>query len=193
MSKNILVDCGGNLGQGFKELQKLFGINEKWDVVIFEPNTNCLPKLRHNLRAFNYIKIINKAVDTNNDTAKLYIPNDSEVSQGATIKEGILNKAVERDLGGYGNNFNVECICLSEYISDIDEDYNIYLKLDVEGAEYAILEHMINQNTLSRVSYLFVEFHNRFVDEDKRKEYDTRRENILSYIRGTCIKFTEWH
>jgi hypothetical protein len=37
-------------------------------------------------------------------------------------------------------------------------DY-IILKLDVEGAEYAILEKMVRERTIRRIAHLFVEWH----------------------------------
>jgi FkbM family methyltransferase len=191
---NILIDCGGNLGQGFRELESILGINDTWKVIIFEPNPHCIQQLKHNIKGLDYIEIVNKAVATNNNLATLFIPNNSNVSQGATI-DGVkfLEDSVRQTIGGYGENFEVECINLSEYISKLDGESIIHLKMDIEGGEYAILEHMIFEKTLSRVTKLYVEFHNRFVDDDKRKEFDERRDNILLHIKNTDIQFTEWH
>lgn len=53
-----------------------------------------------------------------------------------------------------------ECIDLAEFIiNEFCEDDHVALKLDVEGAEYDILLHLINRGVMPLLDELYVEFH----------------------------------
>lgn len=64
--------------------------------------------------------------------------------------------------------FEVDTIHLIEYISAISE--TIYmLKLDIEGAEFDILEHIIESGIYHKIKFIVCETHERFfVDGQKR-------------------------
>ncbi len=52
------------------------------------------------------------------------------------------------------------CIDLAKcLLEDFAEDDYVILKLDIEGAEYEVLDRMIDTKALSRVRELYVEFH----------------------------------
>jgi FkbM family methyltransferase len=53
---------------------------------------------------------------------------------------------------------NVKSVDIRQFFAQF-KDYNILLKLDVEGKEYDILEGMIKENLLQNVRELFVEWH----------------------------------
>lgn len=54
----------------------------------------------------------------------------------------------------------VECISLSKFVKQQAEIYQeIVLKLDIEGAEYEVLEDMIYKNALKNITTLHCEFH----------------------------------
>ncbi|MEI2422669.1 FkbM family methyltransferase, partial [Arthrospira platensis SPKY2] len=54
----------------------------------------------------------------------------------------------------------VDCIDLSAFISQVSQIYpKIILKLDVEGAEYDILEKMVQERTVRHIDKLYCEFH----------------------------------
>jgi FkbM family methyltransferase len=52
------------------------------------------------------------------------------------------------------------CIDLSKFVlSQFDPHDYLILKMDIEGAEYDVLKHMIESNALFRLSELYVEYH----------------------------------
>ena len=67
----------------------------------------------------------------------------------------------------------VRCFDLAAFILSLGED-GIHLKMDCEGAEYPILEHMIQRGASDKISLLWIEWH--FFEEDssdrKRKIVD---------------------
>jgi FkbM family methyltransferase len=52
------------------------------------------------------------------------------------------------------------------------------VKMDVEGAEFPILEHLVEKGTDSRVARLLVEWH-----DEKMPDYATRKERLLASLR----------
>ena len=58
------------------------------------------------------------------------------------------------------NPVTVECIDLSVWISEtFSADDHITLLMDIEGAEYDVLEKMVADNSIGIIDVLYVEFH----------------------------------
>lgn len=93
----------------------------------------------------------------------------------------------------YGDTFEeVESIKLTQFIKEniLDNNNIIYiLKLDVEGAEFDILEDIINENIYMNICHIFVETHERFFEDGKEKI-----ERIKNLIKSKNIKniYLDW-
>jgi len=53
----------------------------------------------------------------------------------------------------------VPCFDLAAFIADLDETEDVILKLDCEGAEFYLVEHLIAQGTVDRLKLLIIEWH----------------------------------
>jgi len=62
----------------------------------------------------------------------------------------------------------------------------VVLKMDIEGAEYAMLRRMLTDGSLSRVDVLHVEFHQRLMPS----ESDETTEHLREALR-TAVKLVE--
>jgi FkbM family methyltransferase len=84
----------------------------------------------------------------------------------------------------------VECFNFSKWLADnFTPDDQVIIKMDIEGAEYPVLKKMIEEDTISLASYLFVEFH-----PNKVKDYTTTdTDELVNLIieKGGNIKL--WH
>lgn len=184
--KKLLIDCGGNLGDGFLILD---GLVKPDNVIIFEPNLNCFNILIEKFKT-NKFNILNKAVGNSNRLVKFHIPKKDNLSVGSTIHDDFHNSKENLEY----NTIDCEMVDLSQYISEI-EDCEIYLKLDVEGSEYDILEKMILDKTIFKIKKLFVEFHENYVADEFIKKYDliNRKNDILSFLEKNKIEYKIWH
>jgi len=69
----------------------------------------------------------------------------------------------------------VEAIDLSEFIYEITENKNKnidFIKMDIEGAEVELINHLIDTGAISKVNYLICETHERkntFLEEGTNK------------------------
>ena len=181
--KKIIIDCGSNLGQGYESFRQKINIsqNEDVEVYMFEPNVNCYNVLCKKYSNNKQITIYNKAVWDKEEERILNV----EWSPPWDESEGM-----EGEIGGSSNilheNFvkpsyikdeymtewppkykqTTSCINLSDFIKqNFDIEDEIYVKLDIEGAEFPVLDKMVKDNTLKYIQTLAVEWHDEAIKE----------------------------
>ena len=67
------------------------------------------------------------------------------------------------------NNFTeIECIDLCEFIRNLNKPLDI-LKMDIEGAEFDILEKLINKELYKNIKHILVETHDQTIPEIQEK------------------------
>ena len=197
--KNVFIDCGTHLGGGLGEFYEMFKMDPSWDIYTFEPNPYSLELFVRFNESFikqNNIKYYNNAVSTNYNTVTFNI--DNRPGEGPTgMGSSIMSLDTWNPTAGTGpENFNMtiqaDCISLREFIEEnFSKTDNIVLKLDVEGAEYDILEDFIQHDTLDYIKYLYVEFHSiMFLNSE---EMSKREESILEVINSRSnLNFERW-
>ena len=191
MNKKILIDCGSNYGQGFRELSRILSIDNDWKIIMFEPNKECYDFLCNKYKKDN-IDINNCAVWNADTTMTLVIPDSrlNNYSQGSTFLGDIFSNHLSHGYE-YDNQYEIDTIDLANVLNEY-KDYQIYLKLDIEGAEYDVLEHLIKLDLIKYIQKIFVEFHNRFVKNELREEYDTRYKSIIQYFNDHNVTWSKW-
>ena len=78
--------------------------------------------------------------------------------------------------------FNIPALFLDMF----EEKDHVFVKMDIEGAEYTVLEHLINSTALCRIDELAIEWHGEkglVVDKTGWKEME---ENTLPAAAATC-------
>src|SRR6266516_4189390 len=129
--RHIFVDCGGNDGCSIRRFIKDFDPHGRFEMVTFEPN---------DLYATCYSDL----------------PRYCLIEAAVYDRDGFQNFFLDRDDGDgsslFGNKLTRENGGFGTF------DY-VILKLDVERAEYNILEKMIRDRTICRINHLFIEWH----------------------------------
>lgn len=155
VQRKLFIDCGGF--DGCSSLKFLLSFPE-FDAVTFEPN----PALWRYYETLP-TELIKKAVHTY----------DGEVTFRIDAVDGDGSSLVESKVVDYHRTMSneespllaVPCVDLSAFVARKAVEYGkIVLKLDVEGAEYDILEKMLQDGTLSFVDQLYCEFHHDKID-----------------------------
>lgn len=167
--RKLFIDCGGY--DGCSALMFLFN-HPGYDCITFEPNPE-LWKFYTDIPA----QLIRKAVWIHDGEVRFTI--DPVDSDGSTLMEG---KRVVFDNSVSNADcpvLDVPCVNLSAFIRKMSEHYgHIVLKLDVEGAEYDILEKMLADDTLKLVDRLHAEFHAHKMTIDP-----TRHDRLLGQLK----------
>lgn len=148
--KKLFIDCGGH--DGCSAIKFLLE-NPNYDVISFEANPELwsyyerIPTELHKKAVYDYDGEVEFVID----------PIDADGSSLIKEKNIDFHKKIKNE---DCPKIITECIDLSRFIKDISNEYEeIILKLDVEGAEYAILNKMLKDGTLVHVNKLFAEFH----------------------------------
>jgi FkbM family methyltransferase len=183
--KKIFIDCGTHMFQGFEKHRLNLNIDNKWVIHGFEANP--------------YV------YEAAKDLRKNYISeglnfNHHNLAVGTKTKSSTVNCAWAGYLGGFlhvgsntlknppavdtvfGENFDyvekrIHEINFSDFVKNIcdDEDYSI-LKMDIEGSEFEVLDHMILTGAIKLFKEVYIEFHQRFFDNPSFYE-----QKILKY------------
>lgn len=193
--KNLFIDLGTNMGQGFNYFKKFFKL-EKFDYLLVEPNPNLKDEIEALIKKNNYknnISFINKAAYIKNTKTKLFGTVEDKrgkISEGASIINVHNSNLYNSD---YENGLWVDTFDIIQEIKNLNSYDSIIIKMDIEGAEYDILEELIIQNNkIKNLKHIFIEFHSRFMDKVNKKKFKIRENKIKQELKRINLEFTIW-
>ncbi|HLL16136.1 MAG TPA: FkbM family methyltransferase [Pyrinomonadaceae bacterium] len=142
---DTVLDIGANIGYYTLILARLVG--ERGKVYAFEPDPTNYELLKRNIALNGYKNVVPvmKATSNKNGTLRLYLCRD--------------NKAMHRVYDSqYCDGFiEIEAVRLDDYFAGREEKID-FIKIDIEGAEYAALEGMATLLGKSRRAILVTEY-----------------------------------
>jgi FkbM family methyltransferase len=162
--KHVFIDCGANVGQSIETFKRYRTDWEQFEIHSFEAN----PNLKKHFDKYSTLKNFNfhsTAVWISDGNIKFYI-DASSTAFGSSLN-------VDKDNVSDSRFELIDSIDISNWIfSNFKQDDFIILKLDIEGSEYDVINHMIDTNSISYINILFVEFHDHKL-KNKFKKYDS--------------------
>ncbi len=190
--RGLFIDCGSNIGQGYAYFSRYYK-RDHFDYILIEPNVQCFPYLEVLRRDKVSVEIIRKAASTKGGFARLFGPPSGEgdpTYQGRSI--------VAEHNGSLYDNADpaaevVETFSLSQLILEKSKSYDlIALKMDVEGAEYAILEDILEKGAHRELFAAYVEFHSLYMRQLERAAKRALEEKIKRSLESENVIFREW-
>ena len=149
MSKTILIDCGA--GGSKLSTPKLMAKYPGMDTYAFE----CDPRSRQALEDLSFrhnFRFYNRAVWIRDEKIQYYPGRERLLSAGSLIAK---KKWVDTD-----NPVTVQAFDFSTWLHRVARwDDEIICKMDIEGAEYAVLGKMLDDETIGMLDILHVEWH----------------------------------
>lgn len=196
---NILIDCGAHLGEGLAHLIEQYSmVEDAWKVFSFEPNTDSYNQVVNREFKIKNIEFVNKAVWVYDGNIVFHAetPPDSLKSDGAgssliDLDEWTPKSISNPGVGDFDKSYSVGCISLSSFIlSNFATAEKIVLKLDIEGAEFDVLEDLIKTGAVKRIDDLYVEFH-EWAMKSKTKRY---KDELIGKVKKSNkkMRFKEW-
>jgi FkbM family methyltransferase len=146
-SDPMIIDCGANIGLSVIYLK---GLYPHATVVAFEPDQQVFSILKRNVAAFglSQVELREQAVW-------------SEITKLDFYKEGADGGRIAALNSDTENIAQIDTVRLRDFLHHRVD----FLKLDIEGAEYAVLDDC--RDCLENVERIFVEFHS-FADRPQR-------------------------
>lgn len=152
--RRLFIDGGGHDGCS---VRKWLHHHPDFETISFEPNALLAP-------CFADIKgqLIQAALWTEDGELAFYL--DEKDFDGSSVfsdQSGLVG----------GKEIKVPAINLSRWLGEnVTKDDYCALKLDIEGAEYPVLEQLIELGTIKLVDELHVEFHQKYLRQRISRE-----------------------
>ena len=131
----------------------------------FEPNPLCFKIISWRFAALSNVQCHHKGVMDRACTLTLETPvkiTEQQDHVDVTVASSFVNPSLEE--AGAVNSVEVECIDLADFIAKLEKPVKL-LKMDIEGAEVAVLNHLLDRGLMDRVELAVVETHERFSPE----------------------------
>lgn len=178
------IDVGAYNGDtflSFMATDKLPAPPEKFDVYLFEPNPKFTPILNLLKDKFDNIKLVSTAAVWVSDGEQDYALDTNDLAYGSTLMQG------KTEIWDKFPKVKVKTFDFSDWVKQFKDDYLI-VKMDIEGAEFPILEKMLEDDTLRHIDQLWVELH-----PNKVREYTTTYSDHLIERVKQETEVTLWH
>ena len=176
---HIFLDCGANNGCSVRKFRQEIDKEEKYQIFSFEPN----PAFKNSFQDFHKHIFIPKAVWIT-DGKLNFFDSMQEDKYGGTVIEHKTTGQVN-----YNQFLEVESIDFPTWInSNFSEKDFVILKLDIEGAEYTVLEKMIKNGSIKKINLFFVEWHFNKIQIDKKIH-----KKIMRTLKSINLIPYDWH
>jgi FkbM family methyltransferase len=193
--KKVFLDMGGNKGQGLRQFIKKYNIDSSWIVETFEPGKEC--ELEKEIKDLDYVKINNLAVWKHTGKVRFSIFHGSgDVnldSQGSSVEclmsDGPSGDINVWDFRKHDDIVEVDCVDISDILNKYNDDDFIVVKMDIEGSEFVVLRKALEDNTISKINDLWVEWHHNHV----KFENESTTNDLKNQISNLGININDWH
>ncbi len=191
--RGLFIDCGSNLGQGFTYFKTHFQ-PQRFDYILIEPNPYCVAHLRSTAAGANErIEIIDAAASIGDGEAVLYGVADGaadRTSQGGSI---VTAHPSAWQSNGARQSLAVRTFSLAELVASKRDAYAVIaMKMDIEGAEYDVLEDLITSGAHRHLHSVYVEFHSQYMRGTEKRAYQRREAAIRARYAADGVSLRLW-
>ncbi len=175
MKKLNYIDLGVHEGEEIDiVLQDYSDYQDDFDLTIYgvEANPNLFHFLVEKYQHFDNVKLFNNAITMESGLSRLYLGEGTLASSIYPTKRNVTNQSV---LVMAYSFFDF----VKNNILDFEDSFNV-LKLNIEGAELAVYENLIEKNMVGDID-IFCGHHSH--DIEKISELESKRERYYSLIK----------
>lgn len=165
----VFIDCGYYVGKALDYYAPL--MDETWEVYAFEPYP--LPNLDFSRFPFE-VRLVQKAVWVEDGTVEFAVAGREDANHIDSLR---LNADAK---------VPVISVDFSRFVSQFPEDATIVVSMDIEGAEFPVLEKMLADDTAKRITLLDIEFHHRNVENHTQEDASLLRRALEG--EGVLVK-----
>lgn len=146
MVKKVFVDCGGHQATSVKMFIEKYPQSSEYEIHSFEANWKYNDYFQPYIDS-GRINYESAAVWIEDGTTSFYMMNNA-------------SSAISKFHGDESRRQFVKCFDFSKWLSDnFDREDFIVLKMDIEGAEYEVLQKMIDDGTIDMIDRLYIDLH----------------------------------
>jgi FkbM family methyltransferase len=192
--RKVFFDLGAHYGESLRQFVTQLPLDATWEIHSFEPNPAC--ELASRLSNFHLpVQVHESAIwvhdgtiafrQQNHRTAACASPTDG---QSAIDGWGSCLESLGSSHPGLEPAIEVACEDLARILEAYSPDDYVVVKMDVEGAEFAILRHLIQRRVINRIKRLYVEWHDRLL----AIETPDSRDDLEREVRNHGVEVVRW-
>ncbi len=142
---HTIIDCGCNIGLSILYFKAMYPNSR---IIAFEPNQKCYEIAVKNISENNLkdVQIINSALGASNETTTFFVPENDNMAGSLFPKDGVKVGFLEQE------------VKVEKLSAHINKELDL-LKLDIEGAEYEVMNEI--RDCLKYVKSIIIEAHVR--------------------------------
>lgn len=149
---DVAIDCGANVGV-YTEILARTGAQ----VHAFEPDPACFEVLTRKLGGMPNVTLHQKAVSTTDGVAKLFMkPERDPATVDKSHANSLLATKTNIDTSHY---VNVDTVDFASFVKGLGPVK--LMKMDIEGFEIEVINHLIDKDVIGSIGLSFVELHDR--------------------------------
>mgnify|MGYP003121799925 CR=1 FL=1 len=173
--RKIFIDCGAHKATSVRHFKNNYPHSQDYEMFSFEGNSN-------------YKSSFDEYPDVNLEIALIWKEDGAQTfynsnSEGSSMYEskGYRRGSGARWASSRVKEEKVKTIDLDRWIKEnFSENDEIVLKLDIEGAEYEVLNHMIENGSIKYIDNLFIEWHCAKTKEISVSQHIDLLENLVA-------------
>ena len=179
--KKVFIDLGCHDGDSIKEFCKwLVPLHEKGqEVEIYgvDPNPK-FPELWKRVDLPIKVTWINAAAWVSRGSIKFLLDETDKAFGSTLLKEKSISDP---------KTIMVDTFDFSEFLKQFKDD-SVVVKMDIEGAEFAILERLLNEGTINIIEMLYLEWHDRKMEP----KFRSKRYELIELMKKTNVEVVNW-
>ena len=144
---SIVFDLGGYEGEWAGDIFCMYGCT----VYIFEPYETYFENIKSKFLHNKKISVFQFGLSKNSQTSKLAIANNSS------------SIFIESE-----NSVDIKLVSANEFFNQHPIDIIHLMKINIEGGEYDLLEHLIETGDIKKIKNIQVQFHDFVPDAERR-------------------------
>ena len=191
--RGLLIDCGSNLGQGFDQFSQHYPPTH-FDYLLVEPNPFCVRILLQKYRGFEgKIRILSEAAGTSFGEVKFYGLQESGnlFSEGGSIVSDHNRKSYK---ASDSDALTVKQFRFANLLLVERPKYDVVIvKMDIEGAEYSVLEDLIQSDLHKCIGIIYVEFHSVYMKSPENAIFKEKEGHLIRRLVEDGVVVRLWH
>ena len=150
---DVAIDLGANAGEFTRPMAETGA-----QVYAFEPDPHALKMLEKSVAAFANVTIVPAAAGTADGTAQLY--RSTRFAREPDRRSKSSSLLPQKRNVSVAASVQIETRDLIAFLTGLDQDIAL-IKMDIEGAEVALMEALLAAPVAARIGDIFIETHER--------------------------------
>ena len=197
--KKIFLDFGFRYGEGFEKINDYLQMDDAWEMIVYEPNTEiAVEEAIEKLNAPCKVEYRKQAVWVYDGTIEFLVEDKRERYKGHQIpetEEGLFEGEAShisilssRNSNMCTKKVDVPCVDIKTILEE-HRGKEIYIKADIEGAEFEIVKRIISENLCSDIKLMWIEWH----PDDLGPDYESLRVELIDTLRKNGVRNELWN